>query len=289
MTTANLLRSYEDGDFTVSIFADGTKVREGTGIAEFPESMDVKITNWCDAGCKWCHEGSTRAGKHGDLRVTTNLIKQLPAGVEIAIGGGHPLAHPDFARFVEELSDAGIICNVTINEKHFEGCLPEIERLLSKGHIYGVGYSYSQKPCTWKFDNLVTHIIVGITHPQELEKIVAVNDKVLLLGYKTFGRGAGFVREHSAEVKGNISAWYRHLFSAARKAHLSFDNLAISQLQPARLLSVVDYDAFYMGRDGAHSMYMDAIKQEYGVSSTSTERMAFTDSLREMFANVRPQ
>ena len=47
-----MLHTYKNGDTQVTIYADGTKERDithGTN-AEFPESMDVKITNWCDAG-----------------------------------------------------------------------------------------------------------------------------------------------------------------------------------------------------------------------------------------------
>jgi organic radical activating enzyme len=46
----------------------------------------------------------------------------MPAGVEIAIGGGNPLSHPDFDDFVVTLSENGTICNVTINEKHWVYC-----------------------------------------------------------------------------------------------------------------------------------------------------------------------
>lgn len=286
MTTTNILHSYNDGDFRVSIYSDGTKTRTGFGKATFPESMDVKITNWCDGACKWCHEGSTKRGVHGDLSQVTRLIKQLPSGVEIAIGGGHPLAHPSFDNFVTELSSIGIICNVTINEKHFADCLPRIERLIEDKKIIGVGYSYNTRPCLWKYEHLVSHVIIGVSNRDELKNIVSVNNKVLLLGYKDFGRGSKYTEDNGIVVTENISSWYRGLFSAARDAHLSFDNLAIKQLKPERLLSDEDYESFYMGNDGSHSMYIDAVKNEYGINSTSVKRMQFKDSIRDMFSDV---
>ena len=33
----------------------------------FAENMDIKICNYCDMGCKFCHEGSTINGKFGNI------------------------------------------------------------------------------------------------------------------------------------------------------------------------------------------------------------------------------
>lgn len=281
----HLLHAFKNGDFDISIFSDGTKIREGGGRSVIPESLDVKITNWCDGACTWCHEKSNKRGEHADLNPTINLLTKLPAGVEIAIGGGHAMAHPEFDYFVEALSAAGLICNVTVNEKHFQKELSRLEKLVAKQLIRGIGYSYSEIPCTWKYDNLVSHVIIGVTSPTELMNIIQVNNKVLLLGYKNFGRGIKFNAKHEKTVKENIDLWYRWLFKAARRAHLSFDNLAIEQIQPKRLFTKNDYDTFYMGDDGSHSMYLDAVKQEYAKSSISY-RTAYHGDIRDMFKIV---
>jgi organic radical activating enzyme len=73
-----------------------------------------------------------------DLSKIIDLYSQLPAGVEIAIGGGNPLAHAGFDEFVEELSNQGKICNVTVNEFHFADERKRLERLISNGHLKGV-------------------------------------------------------------------------------------------------------------------------------------------------------
>lgn len=286
-----LLGSYVNGETSVDIFSNGTKVRDISKgkLAEFPESMDVKITNWCDAACFWCHEMSTKNGEHGNLQNTIDLICQLPPGIEIAIGGGHPLSHPDFDDFVKELSSKGIICNVTINEKHFEKELTRIEKLVGEGLIKGVGYSYSQKACEWKYEHLVSHVIIGVTPYQDLTHITKVNNKVLLLGYKRVGRGIIFDSKNRESVEACITSWYRWLFHAAQESHLSFDNLAIDQLNPKRLFAnEQDFEKFYMGRDGCYSMYLDAVKQEYAQSSTSQYRLEYLDSIRNMFKNIQP-
>lgn len=55
------LYQYENGNTTVSIYEDGTKIRQFEGIPTIyhPESLDVKITNYCDLGCKFCLKGDT--------------------------------------------------------------------------------------------------------------------------------------------------------------------------------------------------------------------------------------
>ena len=66
------LVKYRNGNYFVTIDLDtGTKVRSNDldfFEPEYPESMDVKITNCCDMGCKFCHENSKPDGKHVDWR-----------------------------------------------------------------------------------------------------------------------------------------------------------------------------------------------------------------------------
>lgn len=53
----NLIGSYKNGNYKVFIFDDGTMIRhteDDTYRPEFPDSMDIKITNKCDMGCKFC-------------------------------------------------------------------------------------------------------------------------------------------------------------------------------------------------------------------------------------------
>lgn len=54
----NLLGKYPNGNYTVHIYDDGTKIRENDldfFAPEYPESMDIKITNSCDRMCPFCH------------------------------------------------------------------------------------------------------------------------------------------------------------------------------------------------------------------------------------------
>lgn len=281
-----LLNRYKNGDFEVSIFSDGTKIRNKVGEGNsvpFPEQLDFKVTNWCDGACSWCHENSTVRGTHAPLDWMVDVFSGLPAGVEVAIGGGDPLSHPDFEEFVHILSkNYGLIPNVTVNQKHLERHYSRLERLIDEGCLYGVGVSLSSDdlPPAWDYEHMVVHAIAGVNHPIKIynwEKSV----KLLILGYKNFGRGTSFFNIFSEDVKRNIDLWRASLFHLSTKHHLCFDTLAISQLEPQRLFfDESEYNQSFMGEEGEFSFYVDGVKKQYALSSYSTERFDFEEGER---------
>jgi organic radical activating enzyme len=285
----SLLSSYRNGGYLVSVYSDGTKVRREFDAAippTLPESADLKITNFCNAGCAWCHEKSTKAGKHGDMDAILRALEPLRPGAELAIGGGDPLAHPEFERLVTTLSARGIICSVTVNGKHFEQHRPILEKLTSEGKLYGVGYSYAGQLPDWDYPHLVIHLIAGVHAPEVLDAATR-RFKVLILGYKQHGRGKKLFEVRQKEVQDSIKAWYRQLFLVAQEHNLSFDNLAIEQLKPQRLFAGdAMYNSRFMGEEGSFSMYIDGVTQTYAVSSYSTERKPWSN-LVDMFKEVR--
>jgi hypothetical protein len=97
--------------------------------------------------------------------------------------------------------------------------------------------------------------------------------KILVLGYKTFGFGFDYLSDSVTE---NINEWYRFIPKIiGKKCILSFDNLAISQLQIKRLFTDDGWGKFYMGGDFVFTMYIDAVEQQYAPTSRSTERISF--------------
>lgn len=282
------IASYRNGGYRVSIHEDGTKVRRriASGLPpEHPEQLDLKITDWCDAGCFWCHEMSTKRGAHGDVDAMLDLLSGLPAGVEIAIGGGDPLSHPDFPRLARGLRDAGLLPSVTVNGRHLERSLPALKELAAEKAVYGVGVSFFQSLPEWDYPHKVVHMIAGVDDPSVLDG--APRQKVLVLGYKDFGRGEKHRSKRPAEVAEGIARWRRELLWLAREHHVSFDTLAIEQLEPSRLfLSGREYSRRFMGKEGEFSMYVDGVRQEFAVSSYSSARQPWSD-IQSMFASVR--
>lgn len=290
----NLLGEYINGNYSVRIFNDGTKIRENdldNFTPAFPECMDIKITNFCDMTCPFCHEDSSKEGKHGDI-LNLPFINTLPSYTELAIGGGNPLSHPDFYKFLGILYAKKIIANVTVNQKHFIDSYDVIEDLLKRKLIRGLGVSLVNptpqivelvKP----HSNIVLHTINGVISVEDFKKLYDRNLKVLILGYKMFRRGTEY---YSEEVEQNKKDLWEELPELIKHFRVvSFDNKAIDQLSCKRLMSEEKWNEFYMGDDGKFTMYIDAVEQVYARSSVSTNRKALLPDIRDMFNDVRSE
>lgn len=277
---------YRNGGNEVVLHSDGSKVRRTADPSvppSHPESIDWKITDWCDAGCAWCHESSTRRGRHGDVDASLQLVSSLPPGVEIAIGGGDALSHPDFERFVLSLRDMGLVPSVTVNGRHLQRHMGLLEKLIDRGALFGVGVSIHRSIPEWDYEHMVVHAIAGIDDPSLFE--ISMRLKVLVLGYKQHGRAVRHAQR--LDLRPRIGQWRREIAWMAHAHHLSFDTLAIEQLRPQRLFRrPEDYAARFMGGEGAFSMYVDGVETEYAPSSYSTRRWPWT-SMDSMFATVR--
>lgn len=292
-----VLGKYVNNNYTVVIMEDGTKIRYNdldSFNPEKPESMDCKITNQCDMGCPMCHENSTPDGKHGSILNIPFFDTLLPY-TEIAIGGGNPLSHPDFIAFLEQLKKRKLIANVTVNQVHFMKDIDLIQELVDKKLIYGLGVSVVNAndefiDAVSKFPNAVIHVINGIITTDELRYMAHKNLKILVLGYKEFRRGKSLFERQNVEINHLKSAFYDMLPTVIEEEWfdvVSFDNLAIKQLDPKRVMSDEKWDEFYMGDDGQFTMYVDLVNQEFAKSSTSTERWSIEDDIKTMFNRVR--
>ena len=113
------------GNYLVKIFKDGSKVRftlDDYYNPSFPESIDIKITNYCDNNCPMCHEKSSVNGNHGNLDAL--FLKTLTKGTELAIGGGNPFAHPDLENFL--LNIFKFLCPFTEYPLPYNPVLPQL-------------------------------------------------------------------------------------------------------------------------------------------------------------------
>ena len=286
-----ILHLYINGNINTTIYTDGTLVKECDGEPKpnFPSSMDVKITDYCDAKCSYCHEKSTEIGKDGDLNKLLNVLSVLPSGPEIACGGGNPLSHPDFTMFLESLKKQGLVANVTINQKHLNPYKDLILNIINNDLIKGIGISYTSekyledvKPIIELTDNIIFHVIMGINTIEQLDtlnefcKLYNKKCKVLILGYKNYGFGINYYLKNK-KIEDNKYKWFIKIGKYIKKNNyiLSFDNLAIQQLKLDRFFTKEAWETFYMGDDGKYTCYLDAINQVYAKSSTSDNRVSF--------------
>lgn len=296
MTFPAILGKYQNGNYQVTLYEDGTKVRETDAnafIPEFPESFDCKITNVCDLGCQFCHEKSTPDGAHGNI-LDAAFIDTLKPYTEIAIGGGNVLEHPDLNEFLEKLQERKVIANMTVNRVHFEREFDRIEYLVQKKLVHGLGVSVNDDVTDdlirklQSIPNSVVHVINGVISLNNLKKLMNHNLKLLILGYKDYGRGRNYMADYKATVELHILMMQKWLpILAAGFAVISFDNLAIRQLNPKSLMTDEEWQTFYMGDDGQYTLYVDLINRQYASNSTSDLRFPLLNSMDNMFNIIR--
>ena len=289
---------YQNGNYTVTIDTkNGTKIRENDldfFRADFPESMDIKICNKCDLGCPMCHENSTKDGAIGDI-MSESFIDKLHPYTELAIGGGNPLEHPDLVPFLEKCKRLDLVPSMTVNQVHFMKNRHFLKFLVDQKRIYGLGVSLVRvtndfSDALKEFPNAVVHVINGMVTPLELECLSGEGLKILILGYKQFRRGEQLYQEQGEQIEETKSWLYKKLPTIINEGWfevVSFDNLAIKQLDAQRLMSNEDWEKFFMGDDGSATLFVDMVNREFAKSSTSTERYSLEDDIVTMFEKIR--
>ena len=316
------IKTYQNGNYMVSIdLANGSKTRENDldfFKADFPECCDYKITNCCPFGnCQFCHENSTPNGKHGDIlgEQGIKVLESFHEYTELAIGGGDPLSHPDLIPFLRKCKELNLIPNMTVHQFAFMKNQELIEQLVNEKLIYGIGVSLVDPlqpqflKTISKYPNLVLHVINGIVTMDTLRALKNRGLKILILGYKTVRRGEEYVKEDWAKelVANKQKAIYDNLARMINEkwfSVISFDNLAIKQLEPKRLMSEEDWNTMYMGEDydnmSSASMYIDAVEMQFACNScdvnhrydvankTVTEMYQFLRDLKEENNETNP-
>lgn len=295
---------YQNGNYTVTLDTlTGTKIRENDldfFKADTVESMDIKITNYCDMGCSMCHENSTTEGKHADI-LGPSFLDRLHPYTELALGGGNPLSHPDLYEFLQRCKEREFIPSMTVNQTHFLKHYDLIKQLVDEKLIYGLGISLGNPTDEFiakvkTIPNAVIHIINGLVSLEQLHKLKDKDLKVLILGYKVFRRGEALYDQEGLLIEMRKTRMYQTLPQMVEENWfkvLSFDNLAIEQLDPKRLMEEDEWNEFYMGDDGigdgftSASMYVDMVERKYAKNSCSIERFDLLPTIEEMYKSLK--
>lgn len=330
----NISNLYQNGTEQVLLAMDGTKIRIAKEGSEpyYPESIDLKITDNCDIGCPFCYENCRPNGKHGTL---AECLKGLPEFVELAVGGGNPLSHPEYEKFITltkyvnttmharefarlfdlsqyETDEWDFSYNIfpkmpianccalgisvttkedaeitaSIFDKLVEDPNTSLEDPYKRNSYIGNQDLYTGGYGHGKGVDTVIHVINGIVTEEILKPLYGRNLNLLVLGYKHKGRGIQYADNDS--IKENQQWLYDNINSVAKHFKtVAFDTLALEQLEMERWLTKEQWDAYFMGDDGLHSMYIDLVTQTYGISSTDDRRWPLTDNIHDMFMHVR--
>jgi organic radical activating enzyme len=265
----------KDGDvWTLYTKGGGNRVSfvfgEG-GVASFkpttPFLVDLKITDYCEAGCEFCYQNSTRDGKHAK-NVNSYLYRMGDAGVfEVAIGGGEPTTHPDFLNILETARWCGITPNFStkslkVDDKAIELC---------GAFAYSVTSGYDAIKAVQKYADtkkLVFQIVPGVISSRVLEEllIIAANAciPVTLLGYKQVGR---------AKKPSTTEEGWLDVVKMVKENH--WMELGIDTTLAARYmdkLAEFDERTFHV-EEGKYSMYIDAVTGMCGPSSYQKDKL----------------
>ena len=292
----NIIGKYKNGNYAVTLLSDGTKIRETNDdefIPSFAENCDMKITDKCDGGCAFCYEGCTANGKHGDI-LNPKFLNTLHPYTELAING-NDLSHPDLVPFMYKMKEKKIILNMTVNQIHFERHFNALKEWIDMGLIYGLGVSLKEPTDGFiekitQFPNAVIHVINGVVSVHDLSRLAGHNLKVLVLGYKNLRRGESYYEQNDEIVNALQKDLDKYLFPEIINNGwfkvVSFDNLAIKQLNVQQHLPEEQWEEFYMGDDGNYTFYIDMVDGNFGKNSLATERYPIMDSIDEMFQKI---
>ena len=129
-------------------------------------------------------------------------------------------------------------------------------------------------------------MINGVLKPSDIKALENNDLKMLILGYKHLRRGNEYFEEEQKDIEVKQQWLYENLEDIIQKFNVvSFDNLAIEQLNVKRLLTQKEWDEFYMGRDSEFTYYIDMVEKKFAKSSTApfNKRYDLLDSVDDMF------
>lgn len=290
--------SYKNGNYTVMLdLSNGSKMRFNNLDNLTPdrvESIDITISTYCEAGCAFCYAGCSKNGKHADI-MSPSFIDNLPPYTELALNGNEPL-HPDLVPFLEKCKNLKLVPSITVNQTTFMKNIDLLKKLSDDKMIYGLGVSLTNPSYEFienvkEFPNAVIHVVNGIVNMCQLYAMSDKGLKILVLGYKKVGRGVGYYGYNSLRVEAEMAALYNNLENIINENWfdvVSFDNLALEQLEVKRLMSEDEWERFYCGDDGQYTFYADMVSKKFYKNSLMADGgHELLDDPKEMFDIIR--
>lgn len=300
-----VIGQYKNGNYTVYLFEDGTKIRFTEAdifTPDFPESIDFCCTKRCKIGCQFCYENCLPTGNTWNFNQIMPLLLSLKEYTEIAVNGNDLMDIPNLTEFLTLMKERKIFVNMTFHFMQYKENVEQIIDLQRNGLIYGIGVSINQEynisdlQYLSQCNNVVIHTVAGIFSPEiyksliELHKITSV--KLLILGYKQKGRGQLYEHLYPEDVKSNMQWLDENIMDIMNDGFdvVSFDNLALTQLHIQDKVTKDIWESHYMGDDGQFTMYIDAVNMKYAVNSLTDEQNVIdTFDIDTLFKIVQKQ
>ena len=170
-----------------------------------------------------------------------------------------------------------------------------INKLVGENLVKGIGVSLKKADNDFieriqQFPNAVIHIINGIATKEQILALSNHNLKILILGYKRLRRGIDYDINNGILINNNQKWLYSNIQQILYGFKIiSFDNLALEQLNIRRLLSEDEWERYYMGDDGEFTFYIDMVEQKFAKSSTASfdKRYDLLDNVDDMFKVIK--
>lgn len=288
------------GFWTLFRMREGMKIqislseKNNTWYPTWPEQVDVKITDYCGEGCRFCYTNSTTKGEHASEEALADFIGickelQIP---EVAIGGGEPTDHPLFDEFITELRAAHISPNFTTRSVSY---IQKNRDALAAGEHPSPSFAFSceshdkaqefmqiytqGEPMGYSRTRPSLQVIPAIINESELSKIARLAGesyaRLTLLGVKNTGRGHSFTPDPPEMARRKFDAIVREYSPSSYNRHLGVDTAYVQNngIPDSVVSSII------VPREGVYGMYIDAVKGKMGPSSYGpTEKVNLTPS-----------
>ena len=285
-----ILSKYKNGNVSVTLMADGSKIRETVDDEfrpDFAENIDITISTRCSHGCDYCYAGCTPNGKAASLE-DYKIFDTVPKGTEIAININSEFL-PGFEKFLEHMKNQGVFVNATIRQDDFEENYNRIIQYCKKKLLRGVGISLLNPTPLFirralSIPNAVVHVINGIVTKEQLDRMADVGLKLLILGYKNVGRGVGYQKKQVVEIRNNYTWLKENLDEYIPKFNVvAFDNLSLEQLEVRNRLSEEEWERFYQGDEGTSTFFLNLADGYYARDSLSKVHYPIRGTVVDMF------
>lgn len=275
----------KDSGTKIHLCFNDENIEQKTYKAKTPELVDLKITDYCNFGCTYCYQDSTKEGAHakiGDLRTLAYELKKAEV-FEVALGGGETTQHPNFPEVLEMFFDCGVTPNFTTKSLAWYKN-PTIAAAVLK---YCGSYAFSiddasviptvlnhHKELTTNHSRGYGALSVSFqyildAHPMEtffevLKAIPPYGASLTVLGYKETGRGkaapyknSGWLKKLKEEYKGDKQYNFPRIAIDTQLVNHYEDELKAAKIP----------DRLYYKEEGRFSMYVDAVAKKSGKSS----------------------
>ena len=265
--------------------------------SEFPTLADISITSFCDNGCKFCYQSSTKNGKHANLDVVKNVLNELKKNkcLEIVFGGGEPTSHPQISEILQYAKNLGFVIGMTTKnyklDKH-----PRFSEIVNSINTLAISCNTIEetkkanacfKKCFNESNKLSGYYqtILGITTIdnmiEQFEYIVENNNyydsNFNLLGFKDFGFG-------KTQSPKNVDGWISKIKDANEynEVNIGVDSIVVKKYKEELIENGVDY-RYLVGEEGKFSCYIDCVENKIAASSFTDVKFDFDSNWLQTF------